>query len=384
MRLNYVSDNAQDLLGLPHEPSSFSKTCRLRRAGRPGKIFESINEAIRSVSQWSFEGRYIKPTGEEMYLQGISAPIKMEDGLIFNGVILDITDRKQAEKEKQRLEERLRRAEKMEALSQLAERRRPRPEQRPGRPFRLFRAAAGRNPRRTESPETRRKDITVTEKGAAIIRDLLTWPAGSPVRRSHSNQRYHFQFPQNAGVREHSGLSSARYLPDGMRPASPRHQRLSRPSGKDPDESGVQCGGSHQRRGEVVIRTENRYLDKAIVGYDEVKEGDYTVLIVSDTGAGIADEHREKIFEPFYTKKAMGRSRDGSGGWRLSGERSRITAGILMYGRRSARGLRYAVAPATREATGLPTQDASGAIHGPKSVLVVDDIAEQRDVASGS
>ena len=65
--------------------------------------------------------------------------------------------------------------------------------------------------------------------------------------------------------------------------------------------------------GEVVIRTENRYLDKAVVGYDEVREGDYVVLSVSDTGTGISDEHREKIFEPFYTKKAMGRSGTGLG-----------------------------------------------------------------------
>ena len=66
-------------------------------------------------------------------------------------------------------------------------------------------------------------------------------------------------------------------------------------------------------KGEVTIRTENRYLDKPIRGYDEVKEGDYAVLTVSDTGMGIPAENREKIFEPFYTKKTMGRSGTGLG-----------------------------------------------------------------------
>jgi len=65
--------------------------------------------------------------------------------------------------------------------------------------------------------------------------------------------------------------------------------------------------------GTVTIRTENRYLDKAIVGYDEVKEGDYAVLSVSDTGMGIPPEHQGKIFEPFYTRKMMGRSGTGLG-----------------------------------------------------------------------
>ncbi len=39
-------------------------------------------------------------------------------------------------------------------------------------------------------------------------------------------------------------------------------------------------------RGEVTIRTENRYLDKPIRGYDEMQEGDYVVLTVSDNGEG--------------------------------------------------------------------------------------------------
>ena len=66
-------------------------------------------------------------------------------------------------------------------------------------------------------------------------------------------------------------------------------------------------------KGEVTIRTESRYLDKPLQGYDEVKEGDYAVLTVSDTGIGIPADNIEKIFEPFYTKKTMGRSGTGLG-----------------------------------------------------------------------
>ena len=40
-------------------------------------------------------------------------------------------------------------------------------------------------------------------------------------------------------------------------------------------------------KGEVTIRTESRYLDQAVRGYDDVMEGDYAVLTVSDTGRGI-------------------------------------------------------------------------------------------------
>ncbi|MGD9161895.1 MAG: PAS domain S-box protein [Desulfobacteraceae bacterium] len=65
--------------------------------------------------------------------------------------------------------------------------------------------------------------------------------------------------------------------------------------------------------GNVVVSTMNRYVDRPIRGYDDVKIGEYAVLKVTDDGSGILKEHMEKIFEPFFTKKVMGRSGTGLG-----------------------------------------------------------------------
>jgi PAS domain S-box-containing protein len=65
--------------------------------------------------------------------------------------------------------------------------------------------------------------------------------------------------------------------------------------------------------GTIVIRTENRHLENEKIGYGEQVSGDYVVLTVSDTGIGIKPEEIEHIFEPFYTRKTMGRSGTGLG-----------------------------------------------------------------------
>ncbi|MCP3898712.1 MAG: hypothetical protein GY707_03145, partial [Desulfobacteraceae bacterium] len=65
--------------------------------------------------------------------------------------------------------------------------------------------------------------------------------------------------------------------------------------------------------GVINISTENQYIDTKLKGDDPINEGDYTVLKVSDTGTGIAENDIARIFEPFFTKKVLGRSGTGLG-----------------------------------------------------------------------
>ena len=65
--------------------------------------------------------------------------------------------------------------------------------------------------------------------------------------------------------------------------------------------------------GDLLISAENRHIDRPLNGDEEMKAGDYVVINVSDTGVGISSEDMKRIFEPFYTKKVMGRSGTGLG-----------------------------------------------------------------------
>lgn len=66
-----------------------------------------------------------------------------------------------------------------------------------------------------------------------------------------------------------------------------------------------------QNNGQIMIETFNRYVDITLGGMNEMSEGEYVVLRVSDDGEGISQEDIKRIFEPFYAKKHMGRRGSG-------------------------------------------------------------------------
>jgi PAS domain S-box-containing protein len=136
-------------------------------------------------------------------------------------------------------------------------------------------------------------------------------------------------------------------------------------------------------QGEVMIRTENRYLDQPIQGYDEMKEGDYVLLTVSDTGSGISSKDLEKIFEPFYTKKNMGRSGTGLGLAVVWGT-VKDHRGYIDVQSEEGKGSTFTLyLPVTREEPAKIEKAASPSSYMGKSesILIVDDVQAQRDVA---
>jgi CheY-like chemotaxis protein len=65
--------------------------------------------------------------------------------------------------------------------------------------------------------------------------------------------------------------------------------------------------------GQITITTRNLDIDDFFSGTTDSLEGAYVLLEIKDTGMGISKEDRQRIFEPFYTKKVMGRSGTGLG-----------------------------------------------------------------------
>ncbi len=66
-------------------------------------------------------------------------------------------------------------------------------------------------------------------------------------------------------------------------------------------------------KGQVVVATRNEHLDERRADSLKIRAGEYIILQVRDSGSGIEGKDLEHIFEPFYSKKVMGRSGTGLG-----------------------------------------------------------------------
>jgi PAS domain S-box-containing protein len=137
--------------------------------------------------------------------------------------------------------------------------------------------------------------------------------------------------------------------------------------------------------GRIIISTDNRYIDTPITAYESIEEGDYVTFTISDTGTGISTVEIDKIFEPFYTKKIMGRSGTGLGMavvWGTVKDHDGFIDVQSTVGKGTVFTLYF---PQTREKldtnkTSVNIEDYKG---NGESILVVDDIQEQREIASG-
>lgn len=304
-------------------------------------------------------------------------------GLI--GFALDITDIERAEKEKKKLEKQLQQAQKMEAIGTLAG----------GVAHDLNNVLSGlvSYPELIlidlpEESHLRKPVVTIQKSGlkaAAIVQDLLTLARrgvsvtevvdlndiihdylGSPEHERLKSFHPHVQIETNLQTDLLNILGSLVHLSKTVM------NLVSNAAEAMPD------------GGKISITTENRYIDKPISGYDDVEEGEYIVLIVSDTGIGMSPEDMERIFEPFYTKKVMGRSGTGLGMAVVWGT-VKDHKGYIDMQSSIGEGTTFTLYfPVTRNELSkneslLSMEDYIGK---GESILVVDDVVEQRDLAS--
>ena len=297
----------------------------------------------------------------------------------------EINERRQAEREKRDLEEKLARSQKMEALGLLAG----------GVAHDLNNVLSGivSYPDlllldMAEDSPFRRPIMTILDSGqkaAAIVQDLLTLARRGVTTTEVTNIneliRGYLKSPEHKKLAHYHGeVEIETKLAEGLLNVRGSSVHLR----KTLMNLVSNAAEAQPHGGRVMIYTENRYVDNPIRGYEHVQEGEYVVLGVQDFGGGIAEEDLKRIFEPFYTKKVMGRSGTGLGMAVVWGT-VQDHAGYIDVVSGEGKGTTFELYfPITREALTrkkeiVPVEEYMG--EG-QTVLVVDDVRDQREIAT--
>ncbi len=332
------------------------------------------------------ENEHVLQDGTRRWITWTYNPI-FDDDDEFNEILCigsDITELKRASEEKQELALRLQRAEKMEALGTLAG----------GVAHDLNNILAGivTYPQAllmglSADAEHLRKPLesisAAGEKAAAIVHDLLTL-----ARR---------------GVTKLTVLDLSDLVTGFLRDITyanlrVRHSKVEFTHSVDGEPLHLMGSSFHLNKvimnlitnaaeaisgnGHVHISTSRRHLPSVLQGYENIPPGEYAVLSVKDDGIGISPKDTERIFEPFYTKKVMARSGTGLGMAVVWGT-VKDHGGYIDFHTAQGEGTTFHIYfPVTKR---VPEEDQpfnlSDFMGNGETILVVDDVKEQRDIA---
>jgi PAS domain S-box-containing protein len=266
-----------------------------------GKIYQTFKSVYMSGEpSKAIDWEFIRKDGSRGYAEISVSLIKdSKDQVIgFRGIARDLTERRLIEKERKQLETQLQRAQKMEAIGTLAG----------GVAHDLNNILSGLvsypGVLLMELPEDsplREPLLTIKKSGqraAAIVQDLLTLSRSnvsatevinlnniiSEYLKSPEYKRLESYHPK-VQVETNFEMNLLNILGSSVHLSKTVMNLISNAAEAMPE------GGT------VSISTENHYIDRPIRGH----------------GIGISSEDKDRIFEPFYTKKKMGRSGTGLG-----------------------------------------------------------------------
>ena len=356
-------------------------------------IFEDphqCDEAIKNIIQTGYlkdhEIRLVNKDGNIHFCSVNARILKDKNGSPEKiiGIFRDISDQKAMEKEKKELEERLIRSQKMETLGLLAG----------GVAHDLNNILSGivtypellAMDLHRDDPLKKSLDIIQSSgnRAAEIVQDLLTLSRRGVITRETLNlnelvldflftleYKKILSFHPNIIVEKQITATTPFLKGSSIHLQKTLMNLISNAAEAQPD------------GGVIHIRTQNRHLDKPIKGYDHVQAGNYVVLSVQDKGIGIDPEDLKRIFEPFFTKKVMGRSGTGLGMAVVWGT-VQDHEGYIDIISSAAKGTIFNLYfPITHDETLTKIEPLSiDAYKGNgEKILVIDDVDEQRQIA---
>lgn len=347
-------------------------------------VWDGVQSAIKQRIPFRLVYRLIDAQGTLKWIleQGRGVFSDDDQFLAIEGLMLDISDRVAAEEERSSLQKRLDRVQRMESLAILA-----------GGVAHDLNNLLGpvvaypdlilmRLP--DDSPV--RDDVETIARSAQqavdVIQDLLTLARRGRYEMKALNlndvvQSYLKSPSYHEQMVRHSNVEVACNLSPSIDPILGSSTHLL----KAIMNLIVNAFDAMNAGGKLTITTSQQRISKLLGGYDRIETGEYILLSIADTGTGIDQKDISKIFEPYYSRKTMGRSGTGLGLAVVYGI-VKDHGGYYDVFSEIGRGTEFVLyLPVTRETTAV---DATTILdsRGTETVLVVDDIPEQRKLAT--
>ncbi len=272
--------------------------------GSLGKAAELLQANIEGRSTGPDEMELINKEGRLIPVEINTSVFKhMDQGIIVLAFVRDITERRHAEEERQKLQERLQHADKMESIGTLAG----------GIAHDFNNLLMGiqgyaslvlldLDPSHPHYERLKRIEEQV-QAGAGLTGQLLGFARGG---------RYEVKPADMNDIIKRTSSMFARTRKEVV---------VHRKYGKDLLSVQVDRGQMEQvflnlyvnawqampEGGELYLMTENVLVDDEQASQYAIRPGRYVKVSVVDTGKGIGDKIRERIFDPFFTTKEMGK-----------------------------------------------------------------------------
>ena len=345
------------------------------------QVFDEIEKA-KMEQRKQFYFRHCLASGKIRDVEVYSGPIKVHGKELLYSIVYDITARKKAEKEKAALEAQLLHVQKMESIGTLS-----------GGIAHDFNNLLGIilgnaelamddlpgwHPAKNNINEIR----TASLRARDVVRQLLSFgrmtdPKKRPVKL--------VQIVEDA----------LKFLRSSIPTSIEIHQNI--PNDTDntilADSTQINqvminlfTNAAHAMEdagGVITIGIENIYLDQiSIPFYPDLAPGDYVKLTVSDTGTGIDHEIKDRIFDPYFTTKEVGK---GTGiGLSVVHGIVKSHNGAISVDSKFGEGTTFSILfPVAEEEAVTETEPADKFPTGNERILIVDDEESMVDIGRG-
>ena len=365
---------------LPTKEAFFQSVHPEDRAG----VRAATEAALANSARYDIEHRVLRPDGCTAYVHERAEIVRDEAGRVTHmvGSVQDVTARHQQEVERQTIEKKFQQAQKLESLGVLA-----------GGIAHDFNnlltgilgnACLARMELPSDSPvQSYAEQIELSSQRAAdLCRQMLAYSGQGrftvkPVHLSEMVRETVHLLQLSVSKKAVLQLALAEDLPAVLADTTQLRQIIMNLVINASDALGDKSGTITIHT--AVLRADRNYLN-GLVGMDDLAEGDYVALEVTDTGCGMSAETQAKIFEPFFTTKFTGRGlglsavlgivRGHQGALKVRSELGRGTTFKLLL-------------PVAAHATSDPTMEKIVAPkwRGTGTVLVIDDEESVRRVA---